>query len=331
MLITLQGSRRQSSYIGGILLHLLVMMYQLKKKLPAWRMFASNPTVYNEEAGEQGFGILARCVLGDSQRGKFTHLNEMYTMIHMYMSVDRDIASDAPGFAPSNWRKTYDMDSPEVVGTVSWLKLLFRRMRHNTCTVYDGTKSGFKNAATAGLHQEPRTATTSIFDVDRVPDMLTPLLARLQEKIRSLTWAARMTDVWPEFEHLPEPGEGRPVLAEMVPMEGNDDADEYVAQEIGNAQMESDADEEEQDGQYASTDSDSDAERPYAEVVREDVGAKRKARDSRGAFDVNERGEPVPWGGMSRVDAGNIMQSRRSERQKKAQADNSRYGMVSSF
>ena len=66
VLLALRGSRK-SAYVDGIIMQLLVLLYQHNKSLPMWTMLVNNANVYNEEAGEQAFSVLSRCVLGDTQ------------------------------------------------------------------------------------------------------------------------------------------------------------------------------------------------------------------------------------------------------------------------
>lgn len=183
VLLALRGSRK-SAYVDGIIMQLLVLLYQHNKSLPMWTMLVNNANVYNEEAGEQAFSVLSRCVLGDTQKSKFDHLNRMYTLLHRYMAADEDCRE---GYMENRvtWRKSYDLDSPEVTGTKAFLEHLLRRISHNSTTIYDGTKSSFKSAASAAAHLQPRPNQKAFFDVTLLDADFTLCFKKAQTKYMS--------------------------------------------------------------------------------------------------------------------------------------------------
>ena len=195
-------------YIEALLAQILVVIYQKTHNLPTWQMLKDGMSVFNEESGELMFSILARCSLGDSGKNSFEYMNKMYSMIHMYRSVDDDIRNDMHRAGPKrNWRLKITVDDEGLDATRGWLRGYIRKLKGNTMTFYDGLPEGFKNSAYAAKHQIPldkhltgETAKLPMFDPDRQRKELPTRLSRVANKYCVKAWAAEnMGDIWPEF------------------------------------------------------------------------------------------------------------------------------------
>lgn len=192
---------KESAYVHSVIAQVLIVLYQHKKQLPQWRMMLDNLGVFDEEAGEIGFGILARCVVGDTRASKFEHLNDMYCLVHEYMEVDAEVRACATGtLAKDSWRKTFKVDSPEVVGAASFLRLLTRRLAHGDAKVYDGSPSGWTSLQKGQSHQVNRGSRERMWVATTIAARVMTSLNRAKLKYISTSFGYQMRAVWPEFD-----------------------------------------------------------------------------------------------------------------------------------
>ena len=63
---------------------LLVLLHQRANKTCACQMLEGSLSTFNEEGGEMTFGLVARCILGDTHARRFAHLNTIYNLIHFW-------------------------------------------------------------------------------------------------------------------------------------------------------------------------------------------------------------------------------------------------------
>jgi hypothetical protein len=260
LLFVVKGNR-QSPYLKSLMFSLLVLVYECDLKLPSWQMFRHNFQVYNEEAGEMSFGLLARCVLGDTLQSKFDHLNDMYTLIHTYRSIDADVRADASDNAPREaWRKHVETGSEELDATIAWLKALLRRIKHNDLKVYndagkDGVgkkKTQFKSASWAAANMILRKKEGPMWTQDTPCIDIAPMMEACKATFFHTEWGWRIKDVWPELTPIVNPNLPRLPLAEMPEEEASDleldpavaNDQEIVAAESGEEEMEEEGDEE---------------------------------------------------------------------------------------
>ena len=82
LVMCLDGNYR--TYQKGMMMQLLILLYQQKHDLPTWKMFTRSVSVFNEEAGEMSFSVLSRVVLGDNLKMKFDHMDKMYKLTRAY-------------------------------------------------------------------------------------------------------------------------------------------------------------------------------------------------------------------------------------------------------
>jgi hypothetical protein len=311
VLICLDPKKGSTHYTRVITLQLLVLLYQERNKTPAWAMLINNFSVFNEETGELAFSVLARCVLGDSLKSKFDHLNNMYTLLHTYISLAEDVKNDMSlDVTAQAWRKKIMADSTEVLAVRAWFESFARRIRHNSWFVYEG-ETGYKNASTATRHQTTRGTAPPMFSENRITAGVEHVLAKCRKMLVDNRFGYQVSHVWPEFKDqvpVPAPGALHPIDDEGVT---SDDSDaEYLP---------TDAQEEKQsrkrkDAPDAKSDSDNDTDDEKHETPAEDVAPGP-------SMDTDARGQAVGWGTAANVNPGNILPDPRSARRAGAVRD----------
>ena len=178
----------------------MVVLYQKMNNLPAWDMLKHNMAMFNEEAGELSFSILARCVLGDTTKSKFDHLNEMYSLIHVFREIDNDLRDDPDQTGPKvNWRTRVKPESEEVTGTSAWLGQLLRQIQYNQVVEYNGEAKGYKNMQAGLANQQKRKVDGPIYVSSEQKTAYMPYVATLKERLHNNRhWGNQVKDVWPE-------------------------------------------------------------------------------------------------------------------------------------
>ena len=77
---------------------------QQRDKLPFYDLLMGDASCFNEpqEAGEISFSLLARACIGDTQRRKLSHMEDMYILSNFLMSVKNDITNDVEEIRPAD-------------------------------------------------------------------------------------------------------------------------------------------------------------------------------------------------------------------------------------
>lgn len=282
-----------SNYTRCITMQLLVLIHQKKNNTPAYQMLANNLAVFNEEAGEMCFSVLARCVLGDSMKSKFEHLNSMYTLLHTYMAIADDIVDDQDMAGPSrNWRKRIDPEGEEVTAVKAWFKMTLRRIKHNNFRQYDGTPNSYQSAAAAAKHMTQRTSAGHMFHMPTILAKRDHVFKSVKASILKNTLTVCMVPIWPEFEHKLPPSE-----LDRIEYVGDDedaeDADEWAPDtppppEAGAGKRK----------QLSDSDSDMRENSPASEAEQD---PEEKKHD--GSRDFDARGDRVNWDEWLRGDS----------------------------
>ena len=128
-LLIMLARQRSSDYVQSVIMQLLQLFYKMTKRLPSWNMLKDNMAVFNEEAGEISFSMLARCVLGDTQKRKIDHMSKLYTLLHTFIRVDEDMAADSSTKGKNKtWRRTIKPNSEAIVTTASFFNAILREM-----------------------------------------------------------------------------------------------------------------------------------------------------------------------------------------------------------
>lgn len=322
VLICLDPKTGSVPYTRAIMLQLLVLLYQSKANTVAWQMLVNNFSAFNEETGELAFSVLARCVLGDSTKSKFEHLNNMYTLLHTYIAISEDVRNDVSDAGPNQaWRKKIAADAMEVQSVRFWFEGFLRNLRHNSWTVYSGEK-GYPSSVAASNHQATRGTVQPMFTQERVDLGLALVLSKCRKMIVGNIWGYQVRHIWPEFNH-PAP----PLPAGAVSqLESSDDGDEtddedYKPEDLHLEQHKSN---KRKGAPHSEPDSDDSDE-------KEEETAGSSSSSSSSSLDFDARGEPVPWSAAGAVTEANITPLARSTRRQNAARDWSGSGMVANW
>jgi hypothetical protein len=190
-------------YIHSVMMQLLVLLHQRRNNTCAWQMLMGSLATFNEESGELSFSMLARCILGDTQKRKFAHLNKLYQQIHFYGEIERELGADGAGFNKNgNWRKKLDPEGAVVVAVTAHMRSVIRQIRGRVFRVYSGKPRTWRDLGPAMGTMKLVTNATPLWMPDMGPQ-LDKQLQKCKEKF-STFWVEPYKDMWPEFEHRPD-------------------------------------------------------------------------------------------------------------------------------
>jgi hypothetical protein len=200
-------------YIHSIMMQLLILLHQRRQNTCAWQMLMESLSTFNEEAGELSFSMLARCVLGDTQKRKFAHLNLIYQQIHFYGALERELGADGAGFNKNgNWRKKLDPDGEFLTAVTAHMQSVIRQIRMRTLHVYTGKPRTWRDLTPARGTMKRVSNPTPLWVVDMEPELDRQLL-KCKQKF-STFWVEPYKNMWPEFAHHPD-------MTQLLPSDQN--------------------------------------------------------------------------------------------------------------
>ena len=155
LLVLLKGDK-SNAYIQSIILGILFIVHMAKHKLPQYQMLTDGLAMYNEEAGENSFAVLARAALADTQKKKVEVMNNYYGGLNRLRAFDEEFRKQRENpnnKFQGNYRKTYSKDCEDVVGMTQFLKIHVRKIKAKSkYGQYDGSAEGFQNFEKAQGH-----------------------------------------------------------------------------------------------------------------------------------------------------------------------------------
>lgn len=201
MIIMARG--KSNTYVQSQIMQMLILLHQRKHHLPPWEMLKHSWSTFNEEAGELGFSMLARGVLGDSQRNVHSHLNEIYTLIHTHGDVENDQWADAKARKKkTGWRKRIDADSEAVAATATFMNSLLREIKRNKYMVHEWANLEYKNAKSGGP-PPPKIQFVGLGVQLWVADTLPLVKMQLAKCTKFISnWGHEIRQVWPELTNV---------------------------------------------------------------------------------------------------------------------------------
>ena len=121
-----------------MMMQLLILMYQKEKNLPTWQMFMGSPSVFNEEAGEMSFSVLARCCLGDTTRMMFEHMSNMYKLTGLSETTDV-LRTELGRVRQSNGYYSLDNKGVAVQTVITFMQESIRALKFNVFRHFTGS------------------------------------------------------------------------------------------------------------------------------------------------------------------------------------------------
>ena len=136
LVMCLDGNYR--TYQKGMMMQLLILLYQQKHDLPTWEMFTRSVSVFNEEAGEMSFSVLSRVVLGDNLKMKFDHMDKMYKLTRAYSEASEALRVEQDRTARKNWYHLLTDKEVEIFTVSAFMLETIRCIGYNVFTQYPG-------------------------------------------------------------------------------------------------------------------------------------------------------------------------------------------------
>jgi hypothetical protein len=189
---------KSSRYVQSMIVQVMIILDQRARKTAAWQMMEKNLSVFNEEAGEISFSILARCVLGDTTKNKVEHLSKIYSLLHAYTESEKEFqAVVRPARAKKSGRKKLAADSDVVQSSTVFMMQWLRTLQTGMLRVYGDKKASFKSVQLARTRMVPIPLQAHTFwNVDLATN-LEMHIAKAKAKFVS-NWADDYAEIWPE-------------------------------------------------------------------------------------------------------------------------------------
>ena len=197
---------KSSRYVQSMLAQILIVLDQRERNTPAWQMLRTNLSVFNEEAGEITFSILARCVLGDTSKNQVEQLSKVYSLLHAYTETERQLGEMvSPGKLRKAGRKRLKEDNEVLAASKVFMKQWVRKLGAGTLRMYGDKTASFKNSANALTRMKIlEQHGVGVWDVN-LQTCLNVQLVKAKAKFNS-NWAQDYSDIWPECKPKELPG-----------------------------------------------------------------------------------------------------------------------------
>jgi len=194
------GLKASHDYPKRMLAYMLIMAYWIKIKHVTFDVMEGNMYLFMEEYGEIFFSTLARCVLGDTIKADFDHMNKIYKLLPVYRDVQSDIKSDTNRNADSiTWHHTIPTDSPEVAAAAFFFNRTITQIVNGTYKSY--TRKAKYGTMVSEVSEVTKDYTPIIFNPD-IADGVQALCDSINKDI-SGNWVNSYSDMWPS-DDLPD-------------------------------------------------------------------------------------------------------------------------------
>jgi hypothetical protein len=239
-MMLLLASLKQGEYVRSLVAHLNILCCLESDDTSIWRMYSLDPACFNEVAGEDSFGVLARCVLGDTQKSKFKHVSDMYSLIHLYRQVNADTKDDIAG--PLQEKKfttgTFMVkeDSTEVVELAAFFRTTIREIMSNSFRIYDGSVLARTSKAKAQERMMRDEAPKQMLDLQASEAFVLAQLEKVKKTVSGQFWLGQFRHVWPEANIVPEANANDERLGAGGPL--NTDSDSEATMDLDQVDVE---------------------------------------------------------------------------------------------
>ena len=113
-------------YVKCMLLNYAILQHLQRTKNPIINVLKDSLGVVNEHAGEVSFSVLARLVIGDTQKHKATYMSEMYSLVPLFREVTTDFEEDLMVSQGKNGHKRVFRDGEQVQTHRVFFKVWFK-------------------------------------------------------------------------------------------------------------------------------------------------------------------------------------------------------------
>jgi hypothetical protein len=236
---------KQGEYCRSLVAHLNILCCHESDDTDIWKWYLNDPSSMNEEPGEDSFGILARCVLGDTQKTKFSHVSDMYSLLHLYRQVNADTKDDIAG--PLQQKKfttgTFMVkeDSKEVEELGAFFRTVIREVMSGSFRVYDGSVKARTSKAKAQECMKRVDAPKQMLDHVASKAYVMTQLAKVKRTMKGQYWLSAYSDIWPEANVVPVANANDERLG-RIPREHMEETTESCGDEVQEEEPMSDAD-----------------------------------------------------------------------------------------
>lgn len=194
--VKIPGKSKPHDYPKMLIAHLLILEYWKKTKHSSYRMMQNNVGIFNEEGEELSFAILGRCVLGDTRKDDFHHMNKIYSLLPLFRDLKSDIAEDNGSQAQLSRRHELNPQGEEVINSSMFFKSLIRHVLKGTWKSYDGTTASFKNSVSGSSHSAVASPNPVFIDKAAVRVHVEEALVRIGEDVKG-RFLSNHADIWP--------------------------------------------------------------------------------------------------------------------------------------
>ena len=266
--------KQKNAYCRSMFMHMLLLLYQGRRRLPAWQMYEKSASVFNEEVGEISLSVLSRVVLGDTLQSDFEHMSKLYLLQHHYRAVAKEIRIDEQRKqrAPTGYTMLAKRELAQTKVT-DFMLATIASIEANTYRIYSGktnkTNPAYqpKSNESADAREERKSCLSFWLAHSSNERQVGTNLRKLEQDAKNKycqTWGLKIKDVWPEMNKIP------PEIASQALARAAPDLERLRAAQQESIQFDEDATESEEE-----VSSDADEGVPPIEMLQDFVEEKQ--------------------------------------------------------
>jgi hypothetical protein len=183
-------------YARAIYTNFQILYYHKMQDSDIWKLMTQHIQALNEESGEISFGILSRCVIGDTTKMKFNHLSKTYSTIGLYAEINQDLADDIKAPLIKRTKRHIRADSPEVIAVGAYFSAKIRELKSNNFWTYHGPITK-KQKANVDTRKVTRNEPVPTYWKDDITAETTEISDYCYNHVRSY-FLKDFRDIWPE-------------------------------------------------------------------------------------------------------------------------------------
>jgi hypothetical protein len=190
----------------------------------------------------------SRCVVGDSRKDDFDHMNKIYSLLQLFRDIRNDVFDDHRMPTSLSWRHQIKVDGDEVQTSTVFFNRAIRQIVRGTFRSYDGTAASFKNAVSGSARSDQYPTEVVHLSKNDMVEHLKETFALIETGM-DCHFLAQCPEIWPEAiaKNVFEEGDTKFQMPDKL-AESEDDTDDASSSDLPNVYEDDVPDEQDDEG-----------------------------------------------------------------------------------
>ena len=184
----------KTEYTRAVLTYIILLQHHKDNNDVIWQMFVRDPSCFNEEIGEQSFGVLMRSLNGNPNRSRIGWVNERWQLVKHFRAATGEIEGELVSSGGPTKPVQVHSQCDEVNATRVFMKQVCSELNHNRYQLYHLNHMKSRDDALQHMVKPmgfPRLRNKRVFpklrkNIDRFASQI--INANILSKIESRRW-----------------------------------------------------------------------------------------------------------------------------------------------